>query len=76
MLTFDDVNNLVAETWDGPGAPPKLSLSGQWAALNHSFGVTVALELTRQDLSMSAEDFKERRLAPALAAMKLTLQKA
>jgi len=68
-LRVDDVQKLIAVQWGAVDAPV-IRIDGEYQSLVHPTGVHVDLRLTRADLSLDADAFSARIIAPAIAAMR------
>lgn len=70
QLTLPHIEKTANALWQAPGTLA-VTPDGQQCRLTHQQrGVSVVFDLTRGDLMLSAADFSERVLAPALAALR------
>lgn len=65
MLTLDDIQKILAAVWNAPHTPSIIS-KGTKFELSHPFGQTVDFDMKRSDLILSAADFANKVLTPAV----------
>lgn len=70
LFTLSQIEQAANALWQAPGTLAVTPDGQQCRLLHQQRGVSVAFDLTRGDLMLSAADFSERVLMPAIAALR------